>query len=92
MGPQKAKHFRSSMATVAVELGGVDVIHAEFHGAAQERGGRVAVVPEVPQLHRALADACDGAPGYRSGPPGRVLRLQPSASSMGSAPPAPAGG
>jgi hypothetical protein len=48
---------------VALELGGIDVIHAEFHGAAQQRGGRVAVVPEVPQLHRAVADAGDAAPG-----------------------------
>jgi hypothetical protein len=43
-------------------MGGVHVVHAEFHGPAQQRDGRVAVVPEVPQVHRAAADACDGAP------------------------------
>lgn len=65
--------------SMAVELGGVDVVDPQLDGAAQQRHGRLAVAREAFELHRAEADAGDGAAGElpgSSGAPragGRVL-------------------
>jgi len=60
---------------VAIELGSVDVIDAEFDCAADYADGAVTVVFEPIELHRAEADSRHGASceGRRS--PGMGLRL-----------------
>jgi len=53
-----------------VELGGVDVVDAELHRAAQAGDRGVAVGVQAFQLHRAVSDAGNRAAADRPGPSG----------------------